>query len=420
MRGALVSLDDACREILGQPPVPAGAAPRARGADRSVDAARVDAQVQGHARRPAAGLRTRAAARRRVRRRSSTCARPRSGATRPSGCRRTRRCPCWRADPARSRLAITLDPKDGGPLYQGIVALEAASIATLIDHYLATSEQIDSRMVLAADGMRVRGLLVQRLPSAGPDDDVDVAARGRPGGAARAVGAAPGRRRPKRCSPRAFRDDDVRVFAPRAARFRCSCSHERVANALRMLGRDEIEGILAEQGMVGVTCEFCNRGYQFVAADARALFARPDAGGDASRRTPFVTSADEPLRSRPFRGPRPGDVRAPRPRSPVRDARDARRHPSRTSRTCRFSTSRIASRTGRCSAISRGRTRTRAPRAAAASIAIFHGPHAYVSPSWYAEPAAAVPTWNYAVAHVARHDRARAATPPRRGRSSTC
>jgi transcriptional regulator len=35
-----------------------------------------------------------------------------------------------------------------------------------------------------------------------------------------------------------------------------------------------------------------------------------------------------------------------------------------------------------------------------ASVAIFHGPHAYVSPSWYNEPAAAVPTWNYAVAHV--------------------
>jgi transcriptional regulator len=34
------------------------------------------------------------------------------------------------------------------------------------------------------------------------------------------------------------------------------------------------------------------------------------------------------------------------------------------------------------------------------SIAIFHGPHAYVSPSWYAEPATAVPTWNYAIAHV--------------------
>ena len=34
------------------------------------------------------------------------------------------------------------------------------------------------------------------------------------------------------------------------------------------------------------------------------------------------------------------------------------------------------------------------------TIAIFHGPHAYVSPSWYAEPAKAVPTWNYAAVHA--------------------
>jgi len=34
------------------------------------------------------------------------------------------------------------------------------------------------------------------------------------------------------------------------------------------------------------------------------------------------------------------------------------------------------------------------------SLALFHGPHAYVSPSWYTEPAAMVPTWNYVVVHV--------------------
>jgi len=39
-----------------------------------------------------------------------------------------------------------------------------------------------------------------------------------------------------------------------------------------------------------------------------------------------------------------------------------------------------------------------------ASLAIFHGPHAYVSPSWYVQPAIQVPTWNYAVVHV--HGRA--------------
>jgi transcriptional regulator len=38
--------------------------------------------------------------------------------------------------------------------------------------------------------------------------------------------------------------------------------------------------------------------------------------------------------------------------------------------------------------------------AAVASLAIFHGPHAYVSPSWYTEPARMVPTWNYATVHA--------------------
>ena len=45
-----------------------------------------------------------------------------------------------------------------------------------------------------------------------------------------------------------------------------------MGNALRMLGRSEIESILAEQGTIAVTCEFCNRSYSFVAADALALF----------------------------------------------------------------------------------------------------------------------------------------------------
>jgi transcriptional regulator len=38
--------------------------------------------------------------------------------------------------------------------------------------------------------------------------------------------------------------------------------------------------------------------------------------------------------------------------------------------------------------------------AGAESIALFQGPHAYVSPTWYADPANAVPTWNYAAIHA--------------------
>ena len=35
-----------------------------------------------------------------------------------------------------------------------------------------------------------------------------------------------------------------------------------------------------------------------------------------------------------------------------------------------------------------------------ATVAVFHGPHAFVSRGWYPDPAGNVPTWNYATVHV--------------------
>jgi transcriptional regulator len=43
--------------------------------------------------------------------------------------------------------------------------------------------------------------------------------------------------------------------------------------------------------------------------------------------------------------------------------------------------------------------------AAGKTLAIFQGPHHYISPAWYADPAGAVPTWNYAVVHCTGHPR---------------
>lgn len=185
---------------------------------------------------------------------------------------------------AHARLAITLDPKDGGPLYQGIVGLEAASVATLIEHYLTTSEQIASRIVLATDGESARGLLLQRLPGAGAADD---AAWERVAAVAAAIapGDLLGASSPAAFLCERFPETDIRLFEPRAARFACGCSDERIGNALRLLGRAEVDGILAEQGSIDATCEFCNRQYTLTAAQAHALFAdgsRPDAGRRAA------------------------------------------------------------------------------------------------------------------------------------------
>jgi transcriptional regulator len=38
--------------------------------------------------------------------------------------------------------------------------------------------------------------------------------------------------------------------------------------------------------------------------------------------------------------------------------------------------------------------------AGGSTIAVFHGPHAYISPSWYQQPEREVPTWNYATVHA--------------------
>jgi molecular chaperone Hsp33 len=174
------------------------------------------------------------------------------------------------------RLVITLDSKGNGTTYQGIVTLETSSVAGLIEHYLATSAQLASRLVLVTDNGTAAGLLVQRLPGdetmpeTPPDDAwtraVEHVARIEP-----VLLLAPGAAETQLAGY--FPNDDVRVFQPRPVNFRCSCSRERVERALRIAGKAEIESILAEREDVVVTCEFCNHRYAFAEAEARAVFA---------------------------------------------------------------------------------------------------------------------------------------------------
>jgi molecular chaperone Hsp33 len=174
--------------------------------------------------------------------------------------------------PPRGRLTITLDPKGAGPMHQGIVALEAPSTAHLFEHYLSTSEQLASRLLLATRDGAAAGLLLQRLPASSAEDKT-VWSRA----STRVDHAAPSslfaHTHHAATLSSLFPDDDLRVFDARATRFRCSCSLERVRNALRVAGREEVEAALAERGQVDVTCEFCNRRYTLSPDEARDVFA---------------------------------------------------------------------------------------------------------------------------------------------------
>jgi molecular chaperone Hsp33 len=169
------------------------------------------------------------------------------------------------------RLVITLEQRDSGERYQGIVELVGTDLAQALRHYLLRSEQLDTHLWLAIDDACAAGMLLQRMPAQQPDEDADAWPR--------AVQLADTISRDELLQldaegiiHRLFHEEDVRLFEGRPLAFRCSCSRERVVNTLQMLGREEVHGIIAEQGEVAVNCEFCNQGYVFDAVDVGALF----------------------------------------------------------------------------------------------------------------------------------------------------
>ncbi len=167
------------------------------------------------------------------------------------------------------KLVITIDPKHGKERYQGIVSLEGNTIAEVLQHYLIHSEQLDTRLWLAANAHHAAGMLLQRLPN---ESDEDVWPHAVHLGATITQHELLALTAPE-IIYRLYHEENVRLFDSEPVSFRCSCSHERVAGVLRMLGHDEVHGILREQGAVSVDCEFCGKHYEIDPIDAEVIFA---------------------------------------------------------------------------------------------------------------------------------------------------
>ena len=210
----------------------------------------------------------------------------------------------------RGRFAITLDPHDklpGQQPYQGIVPLSdetgpLSSMTEVLEQYMQASEQLDTRLWLAADNKVASGMLLQRLPSYGgtmegrPDrEPAQVGETGQPlhkdvqeqdlDTWERVCQLGKTLRREelleesidtliKRLYWEEMEAAGIRMFEPLAPHFRCSCSRLRVGAMLRTLGQPEIDGILEERGKVEIDCEFCGQHYSFDAVDCAQLFAQ--------------------------------------------------------------------------------------------------------------------------------------------------
>jgi molecular chaperone Hsp33 len=185
------------------------------------------------------------------------------------------------------RLVVSVEQGEGVAPWQGIVPLDGDSLAACLAHYFEVSEQLPTLIVLAANEQAAAGLLLQKLPAPGGQGEAAAAAAQDLWEEATALLATLGADEllatdPEALLRRLFGAHDIRLFEAERVSFACRCDRERVSALLRGLGRDEIESILAEQGAVTVTCEFCQKPYRFDAVDAVRLFLPTAGEGNAS------------------------------------------------------------------------------------------------------------------------------------------
>jgi molecular chaperone Hsp33 len=167
------------------------------------------------------------------------------------------------------RLVITLEPERGEP-YQGIVGLQSERLSDSLETYFEQSEQLNTRLWLAANGETAVGLMLQVLPEA----DLELSSW-QP---LNLLGDTVTREElltldAETLLYRLFHEEGVRLLDSSPIAFRCHCNEERIARALRIFDRAELDEILRDEGEITVDCEFCNRHYAFDSVDLEALLS---------------------------------------------------------------------------------------------------------------------------------------------------
>lgn len=164
----------------------------------------------------------------------------------------------------KGNMIITIRPTDGEP-YQGVVALEQDTLAECLAHYFEVSEQIPTKIWLFTDEKtaQIAGTLIQLLPDSGekeqqqadfehlcqltntikPEEIFSLASED--------------------LLYRLYHQEEVRIFEPQAVSYKCSCSEDKCLSTISQIDPSELESIIAEQGSVSMTCDYCMTTYKF-------------------------------------------------------------------------------------------------------------------------------------------------------------
>ena len=159
-------------------------------------------------------------------------------------------------------------------LYTGVVQLQTGEIGDDLAFYLRESEQIPSAVGLGvfiepAGVSAAGGFLIQSFPPYDEEmvDRVIEEINGMPP----VTQLLRDGRTPEEILDLLFSGIPYEILEKRALAFRCSCSRERVEEALVSLGKKELADLLSEQGKADVMCEFCKENYTFSREDLERL-----------------------------------------------------------------------------------------------------------------------------------------------------
>ena len=171
-------------------------------------------------------------------------------------------------------LAITIEnPGARGQepaRYQGLVGLDADTLSVAFQDYFRQSEQLPTRILLAADEDGVAGLMLQKLPG----DEGDADGWDRANALFDTLGTGELLTTPAdTLLHRLFHEESAHTVGGKSLRFACSCSRERVSAMLESLGEEEaVAAATGNDGIAEIRCEFCGETYRYPEGEIRDLF----------------------------------------------------------------------------------------------------------------------------------------------------
>jgi molecular chaperone Hsp33 len=170
----------------------------------------------------------------------------------------------------QGRLVLTIESESGSP-YQGIVPLQGSSIGSALQTYFEQSEQLKTRIWLAANSTHAVGLLLQELPTQdnyqADWEHIEILASTVTEQELFELDC-------EQLLHRLFSQEKIRLFDAESVEFSCACSRSKIERTLSAMGRTELEAIIKERGIIEVICEFCSEQYRFDKVDVGNIMSR--------------------------------------------------------------------------------------------------------------------------------------------------